>query len=503
MFDAPDKCDCPACSGADFDPRRLIDDLLADTADLVGCEDPLEAELTGAVFMSIGVSTGEVFENALVGGFIPEFEARASSEALAMLLVIASVAGGRVGKEARAAVSRLVEAGVSPPRWAAELNEPVTVGDCWRLRDSQGAASMLACSFHRAGRSHAVMMSVDHLDCGAAGEILLLDADQLPEAVEIMRAGGDSGLEITKEALDAGEFRWQVENALDARAVHDNSDLSEEGLKDRLFDEEGLPGYPAMAVLVRARMSALPMPRKPAAPHGGESDLPLGLTVLQALEQLVGNGGPRFGGGLPILPGTPAAAVALPAKRTKSDRKAPIYQIKVSLRGAKPPIWRRLQVPADISLARLHTVIQVAFGWHGGHLHVFETPYGEFGTGDADLGHQAEEPVTLEQVAAAVKSKIRYTYDLGDDWQHDIVVEKVLDRDETAAYPRCTGGRRAAPPDDCGGVWGYADLVETLNDPAHPEHEGMLEWLGLDDAAEFDPDSFDAETVTRSLSTLR
>ncbi|HEY2793075.1 MAG TPA: plasmid pRiA4b ORF-3 family protein, partial [Micromonosporaceae bacterium] len=141
--------------------------------------------------------------------------------------------------------------------------------------------------------------------------------------------------------------------------------------------------------------------------------------------------------------------------------------------------------------------------WDDSHLHVFETPYGRFGTADAELGFRSEAPVRLEQVAAEAGSKVRYTYDFGDDWHHDIVVEKVLDRDATVAYPRCTGGRRAAPPEDCGGVWGYADLVEILSDPADPEHVERLEWLGLEDAADFVPDRFDAASVTRALSTLR
>ncbi len=501
VFGAPDECDCPACSGADFDPQRLIDELIAGAADLVGSSDPLDAEVVGATFLSIGAVAGEAFEEALVGGFIPEFEARASSQALAVLLATGSVAQGRAGKAAWAAAGRLVEAGVARPLWAAELGEPVTVGDCWRLSDSQGTASMLACSFHRAGRSHAVVMSVDHDDCGAAGDILLLDVDQLPEALEMMRAGGrDSGFEITTEALDAAEFRWQVEKALDARAVHD-SDLPDEDMSDLPLDEDG-PGYPALAVLVRARMNALPAPSKPAAPHGDEGEGRVGLTALRMLAQFAGNAGSPFGAGTPIALRGRTAVPVLPAKRKKSDRPAPVYRLKVGLRGAKPPIWRRLEVPADVSLARLHSIIQVAFGWHDSHLHVFETPYGSFGTADADLGHRAEAPVTLEQVAPAVNSKLRYTYDFGDDWQHDILVEKVLDRDETATYPRCTGGRRAAPPEDCGGTWGYADLVEVLNDPADPEHQDRLEWLGLDDAADFDPDSFDAETVTQALSRL-
>ena len=130
-----------------------------------------------------------------------------------------------------------------------------------RLSDAQGTASMLACSFHRAGRSRAVVISVDHQDCDAAGDIVLLDVDELPEALQMMRAiGRDDGLEITTEALDAAEFRWQLEKALDARAVHDNA-LSVEETVGTPIDEDGSV-YPALAVLVRARMNALPLPAK-------------------------------------------------------------------------------------------------------------------------------------------------------------------------------------------------------------------------------------------------
>jgi hypothetical protein len=450
--------------------------------------------------VSIGSGAGEVFEEAPVGGFIPEFEARATTEALAMLLAVGSVAGGRAGKEASVAADRLVEAGVARPGWAAELDEPVAAGECWRLVDSQGTASVLACSFRRAGRSHAIVLSVDHTDCGAAGEVLLLDVDQLPLALEAVQASGRrSGVEITAEALDGAEFRWQVEKALDARAVHDRQ-LSAEEWKEMLADEDG-PGFPALAVLVRARMNALPVPGKPAPAHEGEVGW-VGPAALRMLAEFAGSVAGLSSAGRPAAARGRAAVAALPAKRRKSGRPAPVYQLKVGLRDASPPIWRRLEVPADISLPRLHTVIQVAFGWDGGHMHVFETPYGSFGTADAELGHRAEAPVTLEQVAPAVNGKLRYTYDFGDDWEHDIVVEKVLDRGETAAAARCTGGRRAAPPDDCGGVWGYAELVEILNDPDHPEHEDRLEWLGLDDAAAFDPDRFDAAAVTRALSNL-
>jgi len=505
VLSAPDQCDCPSCSGADFDPQPLIDGMIAAAADLTESQDPLDTELIGATVMSTGARAGEGFEEALIGGFIPEFEARASTAALALLLALGAVAEGRAGKEASAAAARLVEAGVPGPGWAAELAEPVTVADCFRLIDSQGTASVLACSFHRAGCSHAVVISVDHRDCGAAGNIVLLGVDQLPEALQMIRdTGRDGGREITTEVLDAAEFRWHAENALDARAVHD-SVLTAEQIDEMAIDQDG-PDYPALAVLMRARMKTLPTPSKPAAPHADEDEGGIGLTALQMLAEpaeLVGGAGSPFGAGSPQGVRGRSSVPALPAKRKKSDRPVPVYQIKVGLRGAKPPIWRRLEVPANISLARLHTVIQIAFGWDDSHLHVFETPYGSFGDADPGLGHRSEAPVTLEQVAPAVNSKLRYTYDFGDDWDHDILVEKVLDHNESAAYPRCTGGRRAAPPDDCGGIWGYAELVEALSDPDDQEHQDRLEWLGLDAAAGFDPDRFDAESVTRALSLAR
>ncbi|MGH4024851.1 MAG: plasmid pRiA4b ORF-3 family protein [Pseudonocardiaceae bacterium] len=500
VLGGPDECDCPACSGADFDPQRLIDELLAGAGDLIGSEDPLDVETAGAAFLAIGEVAGEAFEEALVGGFIPAFEAQAGREAVAMLLAIGSVAGDRVGKAASTAADRLVRAGILRPGWVAELDEPVTLTDGRRLIDADGTASMLICSFRRAGRSHNFVVSVDHLDCGAAHDILLYPGDQLATALEALKADGrDGGIEIRQEALDPAELRWHVENALDARAVHD-SDERELETADVPVDDDDLPGYRALAVLLRARMSTLPAPGRPPAPHGADDHL--GTALIAAQKLLAGNSGAPFSSSAPILPRgrTPAK---LPAKRKRSDGAAPVYQIKVGLRGAKPPIWRRLEVPADISLARLHSVIQVAFAWCDSHLHVFDTPHGEFGVADAELGYRAEAPVTLEQVAPDARSKIRYTYDFGDDWEHDILVEKVLDRDETAGYPRCTGGRRAAPPEDCGGIWGYADLAEILADAAHPEHDDRLEWLGLDNATQFDPAEFDAAAVTRALSSLR
>lgn len=177
-----------------------------------------------------------------------------------------------------------------------------------------------------------------------------------------------------------------------------------------------------------------------------------------------------------------------------------IHKIKVTLRGSRPPIWRRLEVPSGITLRRLHDVIQVAFGWQDYHLWVFDTELGRYGVADRELGHRAAAGKKLADVAPVAGGRLAYTYDFGDDWEHDIVVEAVTDGDPGVAYPRCIGGRRAGPPEDCGGVWGYQDLLEILADPTHEEHTERLEWLGLDSVDEFDADAFDVADVNVALS---
>lgn len=481
-------CDCPACSDADFDPQDLIDNLVAGGADLLKADDPVEAELLAASFLAAGGLAGEGFAEALDAGIVPAVAEIATPEALAVLLAFDAVQGGTT---AGAAARHLVSTGVPAPSWANEVREPLRVGPCRRFADPAGSASMLICTFDRAGRSYGFVVHIDHLDCDAAANLVLFPAEVLGEVVNTLQRNSQrAGVTVTEESLEPAEFRWQVERALDARADHDReADPAE--LADEFEDEDG-PGYHLLAVLLRTWIRALPEPTRPPARH---DDGPPVLSLLDDMAQIVAAAQQIQTGGR-RRPGTGSK---LPAKRKKLGTAAPIFQIKVGLRGAKPPIWRRLEVPADTNLAALHDIIQVAFGWDDSHLHVFETAYGDFGVADRELGYRAEAPVTLEQVAPGVGDRLRYTYDFGDGWVHDITVEKVVDR-QPAVYPRCTGGRRAAPPDDCGGIWGYAELVEVLGDPGHPEHGDRLEWLGLASADDFQPARFDAAEVTRALT---
>ena len=149
------------------------------------------------------------------------------------------------------------------------------------------------------------------------------------------------------------------------------------------------------------------------------------------------------------------------------DAVTTVHRVKVSLYGAKPPVWRRLEIPSAMPLNLVHAVLQIAFDWRDYHLHVFETVCGEFGAPDQGVDwaeRQNETIATLAQVAGAEGAKVVYSYDFGDDWRHDIVVEKIIPAEPGVAYPRCTGGRRDAPPEDCGGIWVFNEQFADLGD---------------------------------------
>lgn len=177
-----------------------------------------------------------------------------------------------------------------------------------------------------------------------------------------------------------------------------------------------------------------------------------------------------------------------------------IHQLKVTLKGSKPPIWRRIQVRSDISLHKLHQILQVAMGWTDSHLHQFIVDETHYGEPDPDywIELKSERRAKLSQVAPYPGSRFIYEYDFGDGWEHGILVEKVLPAEEGVRYPRCLKGRRACPPEDCGGIWGYADLLDIIRDPNHEEYESMWQWLG----GSFDPAAFDLDGVNLELASI-
>jgi hypothetical protein len=187
------------------------------------------------------------------------------------------------------------------------------------------------------------------------------------------------------------------------------------------------------------------------------------------------------------------------------EKTQEIYQIKVTLLGMDPPIWRRLLVPADLTLEQLHDVLQVAMGWEDCHMHEFRIGQQRFGKPDpmeqAFGGPRtaSERTARLFSVLGRPRAKAVYTYDFGDSWEHQIVVEKCLAPEPECTYPTCLAGERHGPPEDCGGIPGFYNLLEAISDPEHEQHEELLDWLGEG----FDPEAFSVEEVNRRLSPLQ
>ncbi|HJH32296.1 MAG TPA: plasmid pRiA4b ORF-3 family protein [Methanosarcinaceae archaeon] len=182
---------------------------------------------------------------------------------------------------------------------------------------------------------------------------------------------------------------------------------------------------------------------------------------------------------------------------TGQSRKVDVFQLKVTLNYVKPPIWRRIQVTGDITLSKLHQVIQVVMGWDDEHLHHFVIDGTIYDEPDPDGMFDGinERTVTLGELVPDEKTKFLYEYDFGDSWKHTILVEKILPFDPDVCYPTCIKGKRACPPEDCGGVYGYYRILDVLEDPGDPEYEDMT-------CEGFDPKDFSIDYINAMLGCI-
>jgi hypothetical protein len=203
------------------------------------------------------------------------------------------------------------------------------------------------------------------------------------------------------------------------------------------------------------------------------------------------------------------ANIAMPTTRpiraTRSPRAKPadaVYQFKIMLLESHPPIWRRIQV-RDCTLDKLHEHIQTAMGWTNSHLHHFKI--GEQLYGDPELMQENFEDMDYKDSTTTRISDIlpkigkrfrfRYEYDFGDSWYHEVLFEGFVQADPRVKYPLCLEGERACPPEDCGGIWGYPDFLEAIQNPDHERHEELLEWIG----GSFDSEAFDPAKATKDM----
>jgi hypothetical protein len=174
-----------------------------------------------------------------------------------------------------------------------------------------------------------------------------------------------------------------------------------------------------------------------------------------------------------------------------------VFGLRVTLRHIRPAIWRSLQAPAELTLGQIHQVLQIAFGWQDSHLHDFVVHDIRFGMVDVeDEYFSVDEQAAPLGAVANTGSTFVYRYDFGDDWEHEVKVEGVIERGQDAIL--CTGGARACPPEDCGGAPGYAQLLKILADPKHEEHADSKRWVGRG----YDPEKFDVAAVNKRLTML-
>ena len=227
---------------------------------------------------------------------------------------------------------------------------------------------------------------------------------------------------------------------------------------------------------------------------------------------------PRHDSLLPTKPldGTAPRSRALRRRQSRASaaRRLPPRTLRVStvLAYTHPPIWRRLELASDLRLDELHRVLQAAFQWEGGHLHQFSAENRIWDDGSSgDLGPdpfsaspapEAESKTRLSQVLMTVGDRLDYVYDFGDNWEHVVTLEEIVELAPDAPRARVVDGDRAAPLEDCGGVLGYDDLVTALADPERPDHTDLVEWYmevyGGSPAA-FDPAQVDIEALDQAV----
>jgi hypothetical protein len=188
----------------------------------------------------------------------------------------------------------------------------------------------------------------------------------------------------------------------------------------------------------------------------------------------------------------------------QGSQEEALYQLKVRLRDSRPAIWRRFQVPGGTTLHRLHLILQAIMGWDHYHLYRFEIEGTQYGEPDPDndlygLHMKNSRRTKLARAVPEEGARFVYEYDFGDSWEHDLLVERILRGTRGISHPVCIEGKRACPPEDCGGIWGYDHLLEVIRDPTNEEHEQMMEWVG----GHFDPEAFDLELTNDELRRMR
>jgi hypothetical protein len=448
-----------SCAGLMPDEADSFEGMLAWFAPLLEPGyDQLDAEICGSEFVGElrraappGLDVANVLRDV-----IRQLPAHQGAAALAMARVLAAVGPTQVREIAAEGASQMATAGHADMPWVTGLGTPKP-GACFGYADIYGEQRSIVIPYSYGRKKHAIAVLIDYVLGGGIKDCYPVDyTTSLRD--DYRKIGAQPDLMFSD--LDGGQARQILEAALSREPCPADPDQTED--VENYLD------------LLRARVELLPRPA--AASKSSPSRTTLSRTSPSRT--------------------SPSPAASRPAAAKN------VHRLKVTLRGSKPPIWRRFEVPSDITLARLHTVIQLGFGWEDCHLWVFETLAGRYGLSDPDLEIRGATSKKLSAVADWPGDKLRYSYDFGDGWDHDIVVEAVQPAEQGVAYPRCITGKRACPPEDSGGIWGYYELLNTLANPQHENHAQMLWWLGISSPADFDPDRFDLDGANKYLARI-
>jgi hypothetical protein len=437
-----------------------------------GC-DQVEAEVCGAEFIGEirRAAPADTDVTELLTDIAGQLGAYPIPESLAMARVLAVLGPPSVREAAAHAASRLAAAGLTDPPWAVGLGAPKP-GPFFGYGDIYGEQRSVVLAFRYGRKQHALIVLIDYVLGGGVKDCSVVDyTDGLRRNCHALGSEPD----VRFSDLGGAQAREILDAALAAPPCPLHPDQAED--VENYLD------------LLAARVALLP---------GGWS---------ATTRKATGQHGSAGGGAATIATASGAGNGRISRGRQADAHigavwQAPrnVHRLKVTLRGVKPPIWRRLEVPSDISLSRLNTVIQQSFGWQNSHPHLFETPVGRYGSYEPDLDIRSGASKKLSAVADWPGDKILYVYDFGDYWEHDVLVEAVQPAQPGVAYPQCTSGRRACPPEDSGGPWGYGEMLKTLASPRHENHAEMLQWLGISAPGEFDPEQFDVAAVRRLLA---
>ncbi|GAB3243281.1 plasmid pRiA4b ORF-3 family protein [Kineosporia babensis] len=371
--------------------------------------------------------------NALLHKVTAYCAARPGPTELGLLRLIQDLGPEQARRTAAQAADELAAAQIIAPRWATEQAELV-VERAWRWGAKSGELTAVGFQLEHGHRPQAFSVLIDHSQGGGISNIVLVAgkraADLREQQAGSMRAEPDAFFE----------------DADPAKALNELAEA---------LTRKPCPATPDDALSIYADLGLV---------HLRARQLGAGDITLYA-DAVLRDGPEELQEESEKLPDGP-------------EQPSAILKLKVTLTGSKPPIWRRLEVADQSTLSELHAAIQAAFGWTGSHSPAFEQ--------NKELVDDLLSP--LVQLLSTKGDKLVYRYDA---WEHQVAVEEALTPSEDASYPRCTGGRRAAPPEDSGDIKGYANLLEILENPDHPEHAQRREHSGPIDAALLDTEAID------------